>query len=58
MKKKYRRAVYIGLTIIPLFVAYVFLKISNVFVNISIILRYVPRAYIKCNKQLKTKLRA
>lgn len=50
MKKKHRIAVYIGLTIIPLFVSYVFLEIS-------IILNYVPKAYSKYSKRLKTKLR-
>lgn len=50
MKKKHRRAVYVGLTIIPLFVSFLFL-------GISIILNYVPKAYIKYEDWLKTKLR-
>lgn len=50
MKKKYRRAVFIELAIIPLFIAYAFL-------GISIILNYVPKAYNKYADWLKTKLR-
>lgn len=50
MKKKYRRSVYIGLTIIPLFVAYVFL-------GISMIMNVIPKCYSKYSNRLKTKLR-
>lgn len=50
MKKKHRRAIYIGLTIIPLFVAYVFL-------GISMIMNVIPKCYSKYSKWLKIKLR-
>lgn len=50
MKKKHRIAVYIGLTTIPLFVAYVFL-------GISMIMNVIPKCYSKYSKRLKIKLR-
>lgn len=50
MKKKHRRAVYIGMTIIPLSIAYLFLLIS-------IAIEIVPKCYVKYSNWLKTKLR-
>ena len=47
MKKKYRRAVYICLTIIPLLIGYCILGISML----------MQQGYSKGSKWLKTKLR-